>query len=123
MESGILATGEQGLRRLQDLGCMVEPVPHGFAPEQVWQTWLIWRRWLVAARVAPYLENSQNRALIKPEALWEHDQASSLSGAQVLGASNQRSVFYQPMLALLERCDVLALPTEQVWPFDAGGRW
>jgi amidase len=123
MEPGILAACEQGLRRLQDLGCMVEPVPHGFAPEQVWQTWLIWRRWLVAARIAPYLANSKNRALIKPEALWEHDQASDLSGAQVLSASDQRSAFYQQMLALFDRCDFLALPTAQVWPFDAALRW
>jgi len=123
MEPGILASCEQGLRRIQDLGCTVDPIPHGFAPEDVWQAWLIWRRWLVAARIAPYLENSQNRALIKPEALWEHDQASSLSGAQVLGASDQRSAFYQQMLALFERCDVLALPTAQTWPFDAALRW
>ena len=91
----------------------------GFAPEDVWQAWLIWRRWLVAARIAPYLANPQNRALIKPEALWEYDQAASLSGAHVLRASEQRSAFYQQMLALFERCDVLALPTAQVWPFDA----
>jgi amidase len=123
MDPGILASCEQGLRRLQDLGCAVESIPHGFAPEDVWRAWLIWRRWLVAARIAPYLENSQNRALIKPEALWEYDQASSLTGAQVLGASSQRSAFYQQMLALFERCDVLALPTAQVWPFDAALRW
>ncbi len=84
---------------------------------------MIWRRWLVAARIAPYLANPQNRALIKPEALWEYDQAANLSGAQVLAASDQRSVFYQQMLALFERCDVLALPTAQVWPFDAALRW
>ena len=83
----------------------------------------IWRRWLVAARIAPYLANPQNRALIKPEALWEHDQAASLSGAQALAASTQRSAFYQQMLAHFERCDVLALPTAQVWPFDASQRW
>jgi amidase len=123
MEPGILAACEQGLRRLQDLGCMVESVPHGFAPAQVWEAWLIWRRWLVAARIAPYLANSKNRALIKPEALWEHDQASNLSAAQVLSASDRRSAFYQQMLALFDRCDFLALPAAQVWPFDAALRW
>jgi amidase len=122
-EPGILESCEQGLQRLQDLGCAVEPTPPGFAPEDVWQAWLTWRRWLVAARVAPYLVNPQNRALIKPEALWEHDQAANLSGAQVLGASAQRSAFYHQMLALFERCDVLALPSAQTWPFDAAQRW
>ena len=27
------------------------------------------------------------------------------------------------MLSLLERFDALALPTAQVWPFEASGRW
>jgi amidase len=123
MEPGILESCAQGLQRLGDLGCAVEPVLPGFAPEAVWHAWLIWRHWLVAARLAPYLANPDNRALIKPEALWEYDQATNLSGAQALAASAQRSAFYQQMLRLFERCDVLALPTAQVWPFDAGQRW
>lgn len=123
MEPGILESCEQGLRRLQECGCAVEPVRPGFAPEEVWQAWLIWRRWLVASRIAPHLAHSQNRALIKPEALWEYDQAANLSGAQALGASAKRSAFYQQMLALFERCDYLALPSAQVWPFDVEQRW
>ena len=123
MEPGILDCCEQGLRRLQGLGCVIEPMAPNFAPEAVWQTWLIWRQWLVAARIAPHLVNPQNRALIKPEALWEHDQAAGLTGAQTLGASAQRTAFHQKMLALFERCDVVALPTAQVWPFAAEMRW
>ena len=33
--------------------------------------------------------------------------------------ATQRSAFYQHMLALLQRYDFLALPSAQVWPFDA----
>jgi amidase len=123
IEPGILETCAQGLQRLRDLGCAVAPIAPGFAPEEVWQAWLIWRRWLVASRIAPYLANARNRALIKPEAIWEYDQAANLSGAQALAASAQRSAFYQQMLGLFERCDVLALPSAQVWPFDATQRW
>ena len=123
MEPGILDTCEQGLRRLQACGCAVEPLRPGFAPEAVWQAWLTWHRWLVAARIAPHLANPQNRVLIKAEALWEHDRAADLSGAQVMAASAHRSAFYQQMLALFEHWDVLALPSAQVWPFDAAQRW
>ena len=123
MEPGVLESCVQGLRRLQAMGCAVEPMAPGFAPEEVWQAWLVWRRWLVAARIAPYLAKPQNRALIKPEALWEHDQAANLSGAQVWDASARRSVFYQQMLERFEHCDFLALPSTQVWPFDATQRW
>jgi amidase len=123
MEPGIVETCEQGLRRLQECGCTVEPMRPGFAPEDAWQAWLIWRRWLVAARIAPYLANPRNRALIKPEALWEYDQAANLSGTQAWHASAQRSALYQQLFALFERCDFLALPSAQVWPFDAAQRW
>ena len=133
MEPGILAVCEQGLKRLEDdCGCAVVPQHKandggsgiGFDPAEVWQAWLVWRRWLVAARIAPHLAaHPNNRALIKPEALWECAQADNLSAAQALAASTQRSSFYQQMLALFEHHDVLALPSAQVWPFDVAERW
>jgi amidase len=123
MEAGILDVCERGLRQVEALGAAVEPVRLGFAPERVWQAWLVWRRWLVAARMAPYLEDPANRARIKPEALWEHDQAQGLSGTEVLAASTERTAFYAHLLTLFERFDFLALPSSQVWPFDAGLHW
>ena len=123
MEPGILAVCEQGLARLASLGCAIEPTPLGHSPEALWETWLVWRRWLVAARIAPLLAKPANRALIKPEALWEHDQAAALTGAQVLKASDERSAFHHHLLTLFERFDVLALPSAQVWPFDVVQRW
>jgi amidase len=123
MEPGILAVCEQGLRRLENLGCVVGTLQLGTPPEKIWQAWLVWRRALVAARIAPFLLNPKNRALIKPEALWEHDQARLLSGTEFVSASAQRSAFYQQMLTLFETHDFLALPVAQVWPFDAGQRW
>ena len=122
-EPGILAVCEQALRRLQGAGCAIEPTALGHSPAAVWTAWLVWRRWLVAGRIAPFLVDPANRVLIKPEALWEHDQAAGLSGAQVLQASEQRSAFHQHLLGLFERFDVLALPSAQVWPFDAALRW
>jgi amidase len=123
MEPGILETCQQGLRRLTECGCVVEPLSPCLAPEEVWQAWLVWRRWLVASRIAPYLANPANRALIKQEALWEYDQGIGLSAEQIHRASVGRSNFYQHMLAAFERCDFLALPSTQVWPFVAEKRW
>ena len=123
MEPGILDTCEQALNRLQGLGCAVEPTLLGTAPEPVWDAWCVWRRWLVAVRIAPFLANPANRALIKPEALWEHEQARGLTGAEVLAASALRSAFHQHLLTRFEHFDFLALPTAQVWPFDAALRW
>ena len=94
-----------------------------YPPEDAWDAWLVWRRWLVASRIAPYLKIPENRDLIKSEALWEHDEARSLTGADVLSASQQRTEFFQSMLRLFERFDYLALPSAQVWPFEGSLRW
>jgi amidase len=123
MEAGVLDVSAQALRRLQTLGCQVEPAQLGLAPERVWQAWLVWRQALVGARIAPYLAKEENRARIKPEALWEHAQSLQLTGAQLMAASAERTLFYQRMRALFEQYDVLALPAAQVWPFDARERW
>jgi amidase len=123
MERGILDVCEQGLRRFECLGCAVQPLQLGTAPEPIWQAWLVWRRALVASRIAPFLLNPKNRELIKPEALWEFDQAAQLTGTDFLRASVQRTAFYQHLLTLFQTHDFLALPVSQVWPFDATQRW
>jgi amidase len=123
LEPGILEVCGQGLQRLQTIGCEVEPVRLAMAPQRVWDCWLVWRRALVAARIAPFLLQPKNRALIKPEALWEHDQGSRLTGPELLSASITRTQLYQQLLQLFEQVDFLALPTAQVWPFDVTQRW
>ena len=123
MEDGILDVCATALARLEGIGCRVEAVPLGFSPDRLWDAWLTWRAWLVNARIAPFLVKPENRAQIKPEALWEHDQGLLLSAAQVMAASNERSTFYQHVLKLFEKVDFLALPTTQVWPFPVEWRW
>ena len=123
MEPGVTDVCARALARIEDAGGIVEPAALGFAPERVWQTWLVWRRWSVAARIAPHLRDPANRALIKPEALWEHDQGQGLTGMDTVQACAERTAFYNAMLRLFEHHDALALPTAQVWPFPAEWRW
>jgi len=106
---------------LTDLGAHVEPVSPNFSPPAVWQTWLAWRRVLTASRIAPMV--AKGRDQVKPEALWEFDQAAGMTATDFLTASTERSAFYQHMLDLLSRFDVLVLPSAQVWPFAIGMRW
>jgi amidase len=123
MEPGILELCARALARIDVAGGTVEPVAPGFDPAEVWQTWLVWRRWSVAARIAPHLADPANRARIKPEALWEYDQGQGLTGMQTVAACAERTAFHACMRELLERYDVLALPSAQVWPFPAEWRW
>uniref|UniRef100_UPI004047BA2F amidase n=1 Tax=Limnohabitans sp. TaxID=1907725 RepID=UPI004047BA2F len=123
MERGILAICQSALNSLSGMGCTVDEARLGMPPEQIWQAWLVWRQALVGPRIAPFLVNPANRAQIKPEALWEHDQSLNLTGSQLMAASASRTRFYLSMLALFEQFDVLAIPESQVWPFDIGLRW
>ena len=124
LEDGIAALCEQALRRCEGEGAHVEPLAPNFDAAAVWQAWLVWRRALVAPRIAPLLaRDAAARDRIKPEALWEHDQAQGMNMMDLMRASEARSTFYQHMLALFERVDVLALPVTQVWPFPIDQRW
>ena len=122
-DGGISSVCEQALKRFEGLGCSVMPAALGYAPEKVWNAWLVWRRALAGARIAPFLVNPKNREHIKPEALWEHDQSIQLTGTDMMAASVQRTAFYQHILSLFEQYDFLALPSAQVWPFDVAMRW
>jgi amidase len=63
------------------------------------------------------------RDQVKPEALWEYEQAQGLSLNDFMQASRVRSSLYERMRALLKRFDALALPVAEVWPFDADQHW
>lgn len=122
MEAGVLDVCESALHRFTDMGCEVDHTALGMDPAAVWDCWLVWRQALVGPRIAPFLIKPDNRAHIKPEALWEHDQSLKLTGAQLNAASAQRTRFLQQMLALFDHFDVLALPVAQLWPFDVDMR-
>jgi amidase len=123
VEPGILEVCEQALARLSGGGAIVEPCGLGFDPQRLWRAWLVWRRALVAPSVAAVLAQPGARDRIKPEALWEHDQAQGLGFNEFMQAAVVRSEFHAHLRGLFERFDVLALPVAQVWPFDATLPW
>ena len=123
IEEGILDCCTAGLHRLEGLGCSVDPAAFTMSPERVWDAWLVWRHVLVSAGLAPLIADPSRRELMKPEALWEHDNGLKVTGPQFSRASVERTLFFASITALFEQFDVLALPTAQVWPFDAAERW
>ena len=124
MEPGIIERCVEGLGTMASLGWVVEPAAFSMSPERVWEAWLVWRHLLVSASSVGLLAaNPANRELIKPEALWEVDRGAAITGPQIVHASAERTLFYASVTALFGRFDVLALPTAQVWPFDATERW
>jgi amidase len=122
-EPGILPLCEAALQRFEALGAAIEPTRLGYSCDEVWQTWLTWRRFLVAGTLGPLGADPKMHAQLKPEARWEYDQGQGLSGPQVYAASANRTRFYRHMVGLFERYDLLVLPSAQVWPFPAEWTW
>ena len=123
MEDGLLQACDTALARMADAGAHIEPTPIRFDLDRLWQAWLAWRRALVGPPVAPPLGLPGARDVIKPEALWEHDQALGLGFMDFMKASETRSAWHTHLLGLFDQFDVLALPVAQVWPFPVGQRW
>jgi amidase len=123
IEPGILPLCENGLRVLESLGCIVEPLALGFPMAELWEAWTCIRSWGVATALGEVYADPAKRALLKPEALWEVARGLTLSGQQIAAALAVRSRFYQHMRGLFARFDHLALPSAQVFPFPAGWTW
>jgi amidase len=127
VEEGIDELCTAALQAASSKGCTVDALADrfqlGFLPERIWEAWLVWRKALVGARLAPFTAMKNGRANMKPEALGEYDASLTLTGSEFTAASTVRSSFYQALLKTLERYDAIALPTAQVWPFDVRQRY
>jgi amidase len=70
-----------------------------------------------------YHDNKAQRPLLKPEAIWEVENAAKISGQDVYEASTTRTAWYACLMNLFERFDFLALPSAQVFPFAVEIPW
>jgi len=70
-----------------------------------------------------HYDDPAKRELLKPEAIWEVEQAMRLTAPQVHAASVRRTSWHRTLLSLFERFDLIALPTAQVFPFDVTTHW
>lgn len=123
MEDGVLALCETALKDFEAIGCRVDAARADFPMAKLWDCWLTLRRFLVSGTLGVHYRDPARRALLKPEAQWEAEQGSKLSGEDVWNATVARTQWYHAVLALFERYDYLALPSAQVFPFDANEHW
>jgi amidase len=123
MEPEVLALCEQSCRTFEAIGCRVEAVVPDFDLERLWRAWLTLRSFNIAGTNAALYNNAAQRALLKPEAVWEIERGLSLTGPDVFNAACDRSAWYQVLRGLFERYDYLILPATQAMPFDASLHW
>jgi amidase len=123
MEPGIMELCRDALQALQATGCTIEETGLGFPPERMWDAWVTLRHWLIGGNLGALYKNPAQRTQMKPEAVWEVEGSLRLSAQDVYRASVARSEIYRAVLKLFETYEYLALPSAQVFPFDASLHW
>ncbi len=123
MAPGMLDLCLSGLQRLTAAGCTIEPATLGVGRETIWRSITTLRQAFQAGRLGPLYHDPAKRTQMKPEAVWEIEHGLRLSAVDVYAASVQRSAVYEAFRLAFEQFDFLALPTAQVFPFDATVPW
>jgi amidase len=123
MEPGILQQCEGGLRVLESLGAIVDPLPPPYPADALWHAWITLRCMLNANALADVYNDPAKRALTKPETIWEIESGRGLTAADIHAASVIRSDWYATAARLFGTYDAIILPSAQVWPFPVGWRW
>ena len=122
MEAGVLDVCESSLNLLETAGAKVEHCMPNFDMAQLWRTWVDLRNLGRSGSQSMYDDPAQ-RALLKPEYIWEIEQSLVLTARQINDAGNARARWYREVVHLLEQFDFLVLPTAQVFPFSKDIHW
>lgn len=122
MDPEVLHLCESGLDQMRALGAAVKPFTPPIAPEQLWHSWITLRSWAVAAKQGPLYHDPKTRDLLKPEMIWEIERGLALSAIDVHEASVIRSEWFAAYAAQTD-VDVMALPSAQIFPFNADLHW
>jgi len=122
MEAGVLDVCEASLKLVETAGARVEPCMPDFEMEELWRTWVDLRNFGRSSAL-PLYNNPTQRALLKPEYIWEIERSLELTAEQIFAANRARSRWNQEVFRLLEGFDFLVLPTAQVFPFSKEIHW
>lgn len=123
MEPGIVATCAAALGRFEAIGCVVEAAAPDFPLEALWEAWVTLRGMLVGGALGAVFDDPARRALLKPEAVWEVENARTLSAAAIYRASEIRTGWSRAMARLFEQFDFLVSPSAQLFPFPLDLPW
>jgi len=122
-EPGVLDLCEAALARFADASFHSEALVPDVDFEALWQAFVTLRQATSGCGLKAHYDDPEKRKLLKPEAVWEVEQAMRLTAPQVHAASVRRTSWHRTLLSLFERFDLIALPTAQVFPFDVTTHW
>jgi len=123
LEAGILDLCETALGRFADASFQTQPLLPDFDFEALWQAFVTLRQASSGCALKVHYDDPSKRGLLKPEAVWEVENAMGLTAPQIRGASVVRTSWHRTLLDIFDRFDLIALPTAQVFPFDVATHW
>lgn len=122
-EPGLLAMCERSSTAFEQLGCFVEEVEARLPVREAWETFSLWRHWMIGKKLHPLYADSTSRPLLKPEAVYEVEGYLSLRVEDITRALEGRNRWRAVVSELFRHYDFLLAPSAQVFPFDAEVRW
>ncbi len=122
-EPGVLDLCRAALKTFESLGCIVEEAQPEYPLEAIWDAWRTLRAWQTGAALLAHYKNPENRALLKPEAIFEVESGLKLSAFDIAAASAVRTDWYHAVRKFFEKYDFFVAPAAQLFPFDAGIHW
>jgi amidase len=123
MEPGVLETCEKALGAFRAIGMSVDAATLAEPADTMWRIAVTLRHWSVGADLLSLADKPEQRAMMKPEAIWEVEGYRKLSARDITEAQMGRSRIYEAFRKAFERFDFLILPSAQVFPFDADLHW
>jgi amidase len=105
------------------MGCVVEEAQPDYSVEAAWRAWLRLRAWQAGGNLLSYYNDPAERALMKPEAIFEVENGMKLTAFDITAASEVRTEWYQAVRQFFEKYDYFILPTAQLFPFDVNIHW
>jgi amidase len=122
-EPEVLDLCRAALKTFEALGCTVEEAKIAAPVEPAWQAMIKLRAWQQGGSILANYRNPAERALLKPEAVWEVETALPLTAYEITAASTARTTWSMAVNALFGRYDYLVLPSSQMFPFPVEERW
>ena len=121
-EPGILKLCENSLSKLTSARAKVELTQTKINPSDLWTCWTTLRH-QTRLKMLEFYENPVTHNLLKPELVWEIEQALSLKEKNIEQAELFRKEWYAELDRLFDKYDFLILPTAQVFPFSTDIHW
>jgi amidase len=123
MEPGVLDVCRGALKVFEGMGVIVTEAKVPASVEDAWQAYTRLRCWSAANSYGAFYDDPVKHGLLKQEAQWEVEQGRKITGADVPHLLAARLRWYEAFVSLFETHDFLAVPTAQLFAFDAKTHW